>query len=272
MVRGVIHPDGSVVRFAVQRVVALGLGALAIGLTAADQSAYWVTITMATVLVASAPSTVGRVARRTLGTLVGVGLAVGLSVVLPAGLLLPWAGVVLLALALAWSPRDCAVQNIFMAALMVLLYGVPTSEVGRFSALRLVDVVAGGVLAYVVARTVLPVRPSPERRFAAYAATLRDVAAELAACVTGGGRLSVGRLASQVSSVDAARMAYANDIALLPDARQAAEKERLAGLDATAHHLQVLAVVLAGLTGMPSGGEAVAAEVLASADRRLGPG
>ena len=269
MARSVMQPDAETLRFAAQRALALGLGALAIGLTAADQSAYWITVTMATVLVASAPSTVGRVARRTLGTLLGVVLAIGLSVVLPAHLLIPWTAVALLALALVWSPRDNAVQNVFMAALMVLLYGVPAGEVGRFAGLRLVDVVMGGVLAFVVARIVLPVRPSPDRRFAAYAATLRDVASELRTYQKAGERLPLGRLAARVSAVDSAHASCENDVALLPDARQAAWRSRLAELDATGHRLLAVALVLARLSAMPPGSDAVMTDVIESVDRLL---
>ncbi|MDQ1247164.1 MAG: hypothetical protein QG597_1534, partial [Actinomycetota bacterium] len=98
LVRNLVHPDVSVFRYGVQRALALGVGAFALVQSRGDENVFWVVISLAAVLQANAPSTVEKVARRSVGTFGGVLLAVALSLILPSRLLVPWvAGVALVA-------------------------------------------------------------------------------------------------------------------------------------------------------------------------------
>lgn len=272
MVRAFTRPSSSVFRFAVQRSLVLAAGALAIVLTDTNQSAYWITITLLVTMQESGYATTTKVVQRAAGTFAGVLLVLLLGWLLPPDVLSPWGTLLLLAIALAWSRRNYAVQNVFMAAAMVIVYGLPAGDIPLYAGYRALDVAVGGLIAVLVMRVVLPVRPRLAQRAAAYADAVRATVPVLREHLRSGDPLPTHALARGISGVDAVRSNYASDVALLASSQQRAERDRLQRIDSTAQTVLVVALLAAGLAHVPAGASTIVDEVLddAEADLALG--
>lgn len=164
LIRSVLRPDVSAFRYGVQRALALGVAIFALVMSHGNENVFWVTLTLVSVLQTNMPQTLVKTVQRVAGTLVGVVLAIALSLVLPTAVLVPWLAGAAILVGLAFQRRNYAVMSGLIAFAIVLLFGAPTNKVLEFAGMRAMDVAIGGVLAAVVARIVLPVHANPAVR------------------------------------------------------------------------------------------------------------
>lgn len=252
LLRCLWRPEVSVFRYGVQRALVLGAGVFALVQSGGQESYFWVLITMSSVLQANAPSTAMKVARRSAGTFVGVLAAVALSFVLPSWLLVPWLAGTALVLGFAWMQRNYTMTALLSGFAVVLLYGAPTNDVASYAVLRAVDVVIGGVLAALVARFVMPVRPRLTARRTALVDSLRDLEHALRQRLTDPTTVPVTRLASFQSQVSRAVSDLRTDLALTSDEDVVrAYEEDLAGFLDDDEKLFVLGMTVVDLAERP---------------------
>ncbi|MCB9411667.1 MAG: FUSC family protein [Actinobacteria bacterium] len=243
LVRVLLRPDAAVFRYGVQRAAALGLGVAVLVATDVNENVFWVVITIVAVLQANAPSTVVKVARRTVGTFGGVLAAVVASALLPKAVLVPWVALVVLVAGLAWMSRNYVVTALAAAFAVVLLYGAPTEDYVRFAGLRAIDVVIGGVIAALVARFLLPVRPRLAKRRADLVAALQSFSRLLGTRIADPDDVSLNRLAASQAEVGRTTSNLHTDLTLVADSDVvAAYTEDLESLESLDGQLFVLAV------------------------------
>jgi uncharacterized membrane protein YccC len=248
LLRSLLHPDVSVFRYGVQRALALGIGLAALVASRGSENAFWVVLTMASVLQANAPSTVAKVAQRTLGTLAGVLLAVAVSFVLPKQLLVPYGAVLVLIAGFAWMQRNYAITAMASGFGVVLLYGVPDDQVLAYAGMRAIDVAIGGVIAAAVARFVFPVRPRLAQRRAAVITSLQRFSQTLGRHIDAPDQVSIIELATCQAVVARANSNLRTDLALVAnDDVTSAYEEDLENLLTLDGQLFVLAVTSADL-------------------------
>ena len=167
-----LSPDVSVFRFGIQRALALGLG-LFVLLSTASSSAFWILLTIFVALQANAGATSMKVVQRVAGTLVGALIAAALASFLPSQVLLPWVAVPVLLIGIIYIQRNYAIMAAAVAAGVVWVVGVPADATWFWAGQRALDTVIGAVIALLVTRLILPVRPYPQRRIGDAVAALR---------------------------------------------------------------------------------------------------
>ncbi|CTQ56198.1 integral membrane protein, YccS/YhfK family [Roseibium album] len=145
-------------RLALQACVAAGI-AYGVGVYFELNHAYWVTLTVIVVLCSNLGTTVQKTLQRTIGTVVGVFVAMGLGLVLSG---YPLVGVVIATLAIpvtiVFIDRNYAIAAGFISFMVVIglhaLAGLPVSELWS----RLYDTVIGGGVGLSVAWILFPTR------------------------------------------------------------------------------------------------------------------
>lgn len=248
LIRCLLQPEVSVFRYGVQRALVLGAGAFAVVQSGGQESFFWILITMSAVLQANAPSTAMKVARRSVGTFVGVLAAVALSFLLPSWLLVPWLAGTAMVMGFAWMQRNYTLTALLSGFAVVLLYGAPTDDVVPYAILRAVDVVIGGVLAALVARFVMPVKPRLAARRRYLVESLRGLEHALRQRLADPTAVPVTRLAAYQSEVSRAMSDLRTDLALTTDADVVrAYQDDLAGFVADDEKLFVLGMTVVDL-------------------------
>ncbi len=254
LVRSLLHPDVSVFRYGVQRALALGFGLAVLVASGGGENAFWVVLTLAAVLQANAPSTAAKVARRTVGTLAGVGLAMAVSFVVPTAILVPYVAVLALIAGFAWMQRNYAITAMAAGFGVVLLYGAPTDKVVQYAGMRAVDVLIGGVLAALIARLVFPVRPRLAYRRTELVAALERFSTLVGRRIDSADQVSTIDLAVGQSAVARAASNLRTDLALVTDAEVVACYENdlanLTTLDGQLFAVAVTSVELVNLGGL----------------------
>ncbi len=243
LVGSLLRPDASVFRYGVQRALALGVGIAALVASKGNQDVFWVVITLVAVLQSNAPSTLAKVARRTAGTFGGVLVALLVSYVVPASVLVPWVAILVLLAGLAWMSRNYFVTAMASAFGVVLLYGAPKDDVVGFAAARAIDVVIGGIIAALVARLVLPVRPRLEQRRADIVAALQTFSSLVRRGISDPQQVSTAELARAQADVARSTSNLRTDLKLVSDdSLGAAYKDDLRSLESVEGQLFVLVV------------------------------
>lgn len=217
LTRRLVRPDVSVFRYGVQRALALGIGALALVLSANNENAFWILISLAAVLQANAPTTAEKVMQRSVGTFAGVLLALAVALVLPEWLLVPWIAGAALVVGFAWLLRNYALTALLTGFAVVLLFGAPTDSVAEFAAMRAIDVTIAGILAAFIAHFVMPVRPRPEARRAQLVESLRNLEDSLREGLAEPDLIHVRQLAAKQADVSRAISNLRTDLSLLGD-------------------------------------------------------
>lgn len=243
LVARLLRPDSRSFRFAVQRSVALGVGMWAVVNFSPSDNAFWIVLTISTVLLPDSPTTLARAAQRSVGTIAGVVVALPVAVLVPKAFLAPLAVVGLL-VGLAYMSRNYAIFAALVGFGIVLLLGAPDDRFLAFAAMRGLDVVIGGVIALAVATVVLPVRPDPLQRLRSAAAAYRSAVSALERYEEGSSRSTRPFYHAQAEAI-AARTGLAGDLAAV--APDPALQKRADELVMLADELYVLAAVVVGL-------------------------
>lgn len=183
LLRAMLNPDASWFRYGVQRAVALGLGVLIFKLLnpAGAEVGFWVLLTLFLVLQPNHLATARRAFQRGAGTVVAVGLAVLLSLVLPPIALMPYATALCILAGVAFIGRNPAMSAAFIATAVAFMVGVPAHNVTEWVLWRLAATIVGCVLALLVTTVVLRARAHPRARAAAVRAALSNLLDALAA-------------------------------------------------------------------------------------------
>lgn len=238
-----LRPDARSFRFAVQRSLALGVGMWAVVHFSPSENAFWIVLTISTVLLPDSPTTLVRAAQRSVGTIVGVLLALPVAALLPEALLTPVAVVGLL-VGLAYMNRNYSVFAALVGSAIVLLLGAPDDQFLAYAAMRGIDVVVGGAIALAVATIVLPVRPDPQKRLRSATAAFRSAIAALERYEKGSTSSTRSFYRAQADAI-AARTGLAGDLSAV--ASDPAMQKRADELQTLADELYVLAAVVVGL-------------------------
>ena len=106
-----------------------GVAIFALVMSHGNENVFWVTLTLVSVLQTNMPQTLVKTVQRVAGTLVGVVLAIALSLVLPTAVLVPWLAGAAILVGLAFQRRNYAVMSGLIAFAIVLLFGAPTNKV-----------------------------------------------------------------------------------------------------------------------------------------------
>ena len=176
-----LKPAATSARFGLQRAIAIGLGVVVVSYLHGNENVFWIVLSMIIVMQPDASASARKGVQAAIRTVGGVVLALAPSLILPPAVLYPWLAAGLMIGGFAWMKRNYASMTVGTASAVVLLIGVPADDVGMWAGLRLVDVAAGAVIATIVTRFVLPIRPDPAKRIAALVTSLHEAIARLRA-------------------------------------------------------------------------------------------
>lgn len=277
MVRTLLSPDSALFRFGIQRALALGVAIFMMVRSGGSEQWFWITLTLASVLHPNAVATKTRMVQRAVGTAVGVLVAVGIAMVVPASVLMPGLMSVVLLVGIVMALVDYRISSALMAAAVVWMMGVPGDRVAEFAAMRLIDVVIGGVIALLVSWLVLPVRPQPRQRREQVELTLTKFADQIGACAAatpGGTRVddvSLKALVAAQSQVRVALQNYQADIKLLDEKRATTEQPYFDKLVNISQIGYALAAVAIGIAAVPLSTEQPILQAVEQLQAQLAP-
>ena len=243
VLRAVLHPDAALFRYGVQRAIALGTAMYALQVTHGGENAYWIILSLWTALQPRARATIVKAVQRSAGTLVGAGLAIVVSLVLPDAILYPAVAGVILLVGLAFMQRNYVVTAAAMGAFIALEKGVPSHNVLGWAGLRVLDTAIGCVLAILVTYLILPARPRQEYRLRRAREAL-DAAVDCLLAASAAGRFDAAAARKVDARVLSCLADLKNERDLVPAAGQATYDTQVAALTQAHDDLRMLALLV----------------------------